>query len=75
MAGRKTSAVPFAVEFFTQSAEERIPLPDSSIDIIVMTWSLCSIPNPAAALQQMRRVLKPDGRMIFIGMADHPIIE
>ena len=66
MAATKTSAVPFDVEFFTQSAEERIPLAESSVDTIVMTWSLCSIPNPAAALQQMRRVLKPDGRMIFI---------
>ena len=66
MAATKTSAVPFDVEFFTQSAEERIPLRDSSIDTIVMTWSLCSIPNPAAALQQMRRVLKPDGQLIFV---------
>jgi ubiquinone/menaquinone biosynthesis C-methylase UbiE len=66
MAARKTSAVPFDVEFFTQSAEEQIPLRDSSVNTIVMTWSLCSIPNPAAALQQMRRVLKPDGQMIFI---------
>jgi ubiquinone/menaquinone biosynthesis C-methylase UbiE len=66
MAARRKSAVPFDVEFFTQSAEERIPLGDSSIDTIVMTWSLCSIPNPKAALQQMRRVLKPEGRMIFI---------
>jgi ubiquinone/menaquinone biosynthesis C-methylase UbiE len=66
MAVKKKSAVPFDIQFFTQSAEERIPLPDSSMDTIVMTWSLCSIPDPAAALQQMRRVLKPDGRMIFI---------
>jgi ubiquinone/menaquinone biosynthesis C-methylase UbiE len=66
MAAMKTLAVPFDVEFFTQSAEERIPLPDSTVDTVVMTWSLCSIPNPAAALQQVRRVLKPDGRLIFI---------
>jgi len=77
MAATKTSAVPFDVEFFTQSAEERIPLPDSSIDTVVMTWSLCSIPNPAAALQQVRRVLKPDGRLIFVEHGrspDHRVI-
>ena len=66
MAARKKSAVSFEVTFFQQSAEDIIPLDDSSIDTIVMTWSLCSIPNPKAALQQMRRVLKSDGRMIFI---------
>jgi SAM-dependent methyltransferase len=31
-----------------------------------MTWTLCSIPDPASALREMRRVLKPQGRMIFI---------
>jgi ubiquinone/menaquinone biosynthesis C-methylase UbiE len=66
MAAKKKSAVPFEVEFFTQSAEQRIPLPDSTMDTVVMTWSLCSISNPDAALQQMRRVLKPNGRLIFI---------
>ena len=66
VAAKRKSAVPFEVTYFRQSAEDSIPLDDFSIDTIVMTWSLCSIPNPKAALQQMRRVLKPDGRMIFI---------
>jgi ubiquinone/menaquinone biosynthesis C-methylase UbiE len=66
MAVKKKSAVPFEVTFFRQSAEQILPLDDSTIDTIVMAWSLCSIPNPAAALQQMRRVLRPHGRMIFI---------
>ncbi|HWC16717.1 MAG TPA: class I SAM-dependent methyltransferase [Terriglobales bacterium] len=66
MAAKKASEVPFELTLFQQSAEERLPLADSSIDTIVMTWSLCSIPNPAAALQQMRLVLKPDGRLLFV---------
>lgn len=66
MAAKKISAVPFQVTFFAQSAETPIFLPDSSIDTIVMTWSLCSIPNPATALQQMKRVLKKEGRLFFI---------
>jgi SAM-dependent methyltransferase len=31
-----------------------------------MTWALCSIPNPSAALNEMRRVLKPGGRLLFV---------
>lgn len=66
MAMKKASAELFEVTFFQQSAEEAIPLGNSSIDTIAMTWSLCSIPNPAAALQQMKRVLRPNGSLIFI---------
>jgi len=66
MASKRALSVPLEVTFFRQSAEDPIPLADSSIDTIVMTWSLCSIPNPATALQQMKRVLKQNGRLIFI---------
>ena len=65
MAAKKASSIPFDVTFFRQSAEEMLPLADSSIDTIVMTWTLCSIPDPLVALQQMRRVLKQGGQMIF----------
>jgi len=41
-------------------------LPDESIDTIVMTWTLCSIPSPDLALRKMRRVLKQDGQLLFI---------
>ena len=63
---KQASAESIKVTFFRQSAEDALPLEDSSIDTIVMTWSLCSIPNPAVALQQMKRVLKADGRLIFV---------
>jgi len=66
MAKKRVSAVPFEVEFVRQSAEEPFPLGDSSIDTVVITWTLCSIPNPAPALQQMKRVLKASGRLIFV---------
>jgi|SRR5215471_7345815 len=54
------------VEFLTQSAEDPLPLPDQSIDTIVMTWTLCSIADAPRALRQMKRVLRPSGRLIFV---------
>lgn len=44
---------------------EAIPLPDHSIDCGVMTYTLCTIPDASAALAQMRRVLRPDGQLLF----------
>jgi ubiquinone/menaquinone biosynthesis C-methylase UbiE len=66
MAARKIPAVPFEVSLFRQSAEGPLPLGDQSVDTVVMTWSLCSIPNPEAALKEIRRVLKASGRLIFV---------
>lgn len=54
------------IEFLAQSAEESLPLADASMDTIVSTWTLCSIPNAHAALQQMRRLLKPAGQLLFL---------
>ena len=62
----KRVAGPMQVEFIAQSAEEPLPLDEASIDTVVMAWTLCSIPNAAKALGQMRRVLKPEGRLIFV---------
>ncbi len=55
-----------SVEFFTQPAEQELPLADASIDTAVITWTLCSIPQPAEALRQARRVLKQNGQLLFI---------
>lgn len=44
---------------------EQIPLDDNSVDTILLTYTLCSIPDWKLALQQMRRVLKPDGKLLF----------
>lgn len=52
------------VEFFSQSAET-LPFENASFDTAVITWSLCSIGEPLAALGEVRRVLKPGGRLIF----------
>jgi ubiquinone/menaquinone biosynthesis C-methylase UbiE len=54
------------VEFLSQSAEEPLPLANASIDTVVLTWTLCSIADPQRALQEMKRVLKASGRLIFV---------
>jgi ubiquinone/menaquinone biosynthesis C-methylase UbiE len=49
---------------------ESIPLPDASVDAVVGTYVLCSVDDPAATLAEVRRVLVPGGRVIFV---DHVI--
>jgi ubiquinone/menaquinone biosynthesis C-methylase UbiE len=44
---------------------EEIPLQDNSVDTVLITFTLCTIPEVAAALEGMRRVLKPDGQLLF----------
>lgn len=64
-AKERVASAAFPVEYLQNSAEE-IPLPDSTVDTIVSTWTLCSIPDLAKALREIARVLKPDGIFIFI---------
>ena len=51
---------------------EEIPSEADRFDSVVCTWTLCSIPNPYRAIDEMRRVLKPGGKLIFVehGRAD-----
>ncbi|MBU0588805.1 MAG: class I SAM-dependent methyltransferase [Gammaproteobacteria bacterium] len=52
------------VELLGLSAEQ-IPLPEASFDTVLMTYTLCTIPDPLAALREMRRVLAPGGRLLY----------
>ena len=45
---------------------EALPLEDGSVDTAVVTYALCTIPDPASGLREIRRVLKTDGRLLFI---------
>ena len=55
----------FPVELLNAPAED-IPLADASVDTVLSSWTLCSIPDVEAALKEMHRVLKPGGQFIFV---------
>ncbi len=67
------TAVP--VSFLDLPGEE-IPLDDGTVDTVLVTYTLCTIPDVLAALGQMRRVLRPDGQLIFCehGQAPDPSV-
>jgi ubiquinone/menaquinone biosynthesis C-methylase UbiE len=49
-----------------EAPAERLPLADDSADTVVATLVLCTIPDPAAALAEAARVLRPGGQLLFI---------
>ncbi len=73
MARRHAAGASPPVDFLMASAE-CIPLPDQSIDTVVSTWTLCSIQDVGSALREIRRVLAPSGRLLFVehGLAPEP---
>lgn len=63
-AQRAARGLGFEIEMLGLRGEE-IPLEDNSVDTVVITYTMCTIPGVDEALQQMRRVLKPGGKMLF----------
>lgn len=64
LARKRVEKTGVSVELVGLSAE-RIPYQDGSFDTVLVTYSLCTIPDPGAALREMRRVLKPGARLVF----------
>ena len=64
MAERAGKIGPRPVELLAGSAEA-IPLERASVDTVLMTWTLCSIPHTALALAEIARVLKPGGELLM----------
>jgi ubiquinone/menaquinone biosynthesis C-methylase UbiE len=75
LAQRAAMEAAIEVELLNLPGEE-IPLNDCSIDTIVMTYTLCTIPDAQSALEQMCRVLKPGGKLLFCehGAAPDPSV-
>jgi ubiquinone/menaquinone biosynthesis C-methylase UbiE len=65
LAEKRIQHAPFPVEF-VELQMNRFVLLDHSVDAVVSTWTLCTIPDPVFALQEIRRVLKPGGRYTFL---------
>lgn len=61
---KRAKDIKFPLSFLDLKAEE-IPLEDKAADTVLVTYTLCTIPDVVRALKGMRRVLKPGGRMIF----------
>ena len=64
--GKRIQRVAFPVERHALPADGVLPFDNGRFDTVTITWTLCTIPDPAAALREMHRVLKSGGRMLFI---------
>jgi ubiquinone/menaquinone biosynthesis C-methylase UbiE len=65
MAQKRADTVHFPVTL-VNATSECIPADGRSFDTVVTTWTLCTIPDPVAALKEMARVLRPDGVLCFV---------
>ena len=63
---RRSRRTAFRYLDFIGGTAEKIPLNSGSVDTVVTTWTLCSIPAALDALREMHRVLKPSGRLLFV---------
>jgi ubiquinone/menaquinone biosynthesis C-methylase UbiE len=70
-AAERVAASPIKPEFIDLPGEQ-IPLDSESADTVLITYTLCTIPDVMKALSEMRRVLKPSGRMIFCEHGEAP---
>ena len=71
LAGERIAAAPFEVKLLDLPGES-IPLDDHSVDTVLLTFTLCTIPDFRTALAQMRRVLKPGGKLLFCEHGEAP---
>ena len=65
LAARRIAASPVPIDFVGLGGE-KLPLETDTVDHVLTTWTLCTIPDVARALREIRRVLRPDGRFHFL---------
>ena len=65
LAAKRVAASPVPVEYVGLDGEH-LPLDDDSVDNVLVTWTLCTIPDVEGALAEMRRVLRPGGAVHFV---------
>ena len=65
LAARRVAQSPVPVRYVGLDGQE-LSLPDESVDSVLVTWTLCSIPDVGRALAEMHRVLRPGGAVHFI---------
>lgn len=72
----RIAAAPFPVDVHHLRADGRLPFETGRFDCATVTWTLCTIPEPVAALNEVRRVLRPGASLCFIehGRSDDPRI-
>jgi ubiquinone/menaquinone biosynthesis C-methylase UbiE len=63
---RRAGRQPTAAAKLVEASAEFIPFGSGVFDTVVTTWTLCTIPQVVSALREMRRVLRPDGRLLFV---------
>jgi SAM-dependent methyltransferase len=63
-ADERLTKAPFPAELH-QATAERLPLKDAMADTVVVTYALCTIADPAKALAEIKRILKPAGKLLF----------
>ena len=71
LAAGRLAAAPVPVEFVGLDGQ-RLPLETGSVDHVLATWTLCSIPDPDLALAEIQRVLRPGGTFHFVEHGRHP---
>ena len=65
LASRRIAEAPIPVEFVGTDGQE-LPLPDASVNHVLVTWTLCTIPDVDRALREIHRVLQPGGTLHFV---------
>ena len=72
LSAARRAACPIPVQWIALRADGSLPLPDGTLDAVLSTFTLCTIPNIGPALRELYRVLKPEGKLHFLEHGKSP---